>query len=402
MSLDQLSLDERISQWDQLRHSGSSAITKVRALSGDLVRKARASTVTWSLDDPVANSTSTSTPETSGTTGPPPVQKALSPMSPRTRERQSSLRAELSDVFATIRQVVQRHPSVANLAESEGLQLAPIKLGLNWANVGSKRPAAGNELRNPKLADALVGKVLFTEEELKGFGLTNLRTTDFIKSGSSYFSPIWRPPPEAAASAPAGVEAEESFTEKLVRPPSRSFVRHLFYTLITIAIVSLVYIINELWSQHRQQSQVVESVEAELKKTRGLPPLMKKLSAFTFSAQGALVLANCFLVWRGLAIWNIIVKIKIIDTVQRLKWLDPATRHGASVLRPVTMPLRLLFKPYAMHRARVSREAQEMIARQAVASRPWAVASRWVEEGRGAAWAWLGQRKRDLVAVHVR
>jgi len=78
-----------------------------------------------------------------------------------------------------------------------------------------------------------------------------------------------------------------------------------------------------------------------------------------------------------MAIWNLIVKIKIIDTVQRLKWVDPVTRHGASVLKTVAYPIKVLFRPWARHRAKLAREAQILLARQAAEKRLWTVAARW-------------------------
>ena len=93
-------------------------------------------------------------------------------------------------------------------------------LGLRWLAVGDTQPTEGRQLTNSLLADALNDfdvisdekqhkldegfkslkahvkartrevKVFFTKKEWDVFGITDLRNTDFIEAGSSYFKPI--------------------------------------------------------------------------------------------------------------------------------------------------------------------------------------------------------------------
>ena len=61
--------------------------------------------------------------------------------------------------------------------------------GLKWKEVGSEKPSTGTELINEKLASELIHKAEFTQEEWDSFGITDLRTHHFIKSGKRYFKP---------------------------------------------------------------------------------------------------------------------------------------------------------------------------------------------------------------------
>ena len=76
--------------------------------------------------------------------------------------------------------------------------------GLVWEDVGETKPD-GDELIiddavSPdglaKLAADLQKKVTFTEDEYDQFGINDLRATNFIKSGSTYFKPVGAPDPE--------------------------------------------------------------------------------------------------------------------------------------------------------------------------------------------------------------
>jgi len=62
--------------------------------------------------------------------------------------------------------------------------------GLKWHSVGDARPGGGRELTNHQLADALQFKTRFLQEELDGWGLTDLREDDFIASGKCFFRPV--------------------------------------------------------------------------------------------------------------------------------------------------------------------------------------------------------------------
>jgi hypothetical protein len=100
----------------------------------------------------------------------------------------------------------------------------PTTLGLKWQAVGDKQPTEGRQLTNPLLAEALVSKTAaaeelssscstwdiflllgeeettnkarltkvidFTKEDWDSFGVTDLRSTDFIEAGGSYLKPI--------------------------------------------------------------------------------------------------------------------------------------------------------------------------------------------------------------------
>lgn len=65
-----------------------------------------------------------------------------------------------------------------------------MTIGLKWRNVGRNKPALGNETTNEQLSIALLRKVQFTEQELKGFGMGDVGANDFIRSGAFYFKPV--------------------------------------------------------------------------------------------------------------------------------------------------------------------------------------------------------------------
>ena len=77
--------------------------------------------------------------------------------------------------------------------------------------------------------------------------------------------------------------------------------------------------------------------------------------------------------FRGIQIWNIIQRMKVIDTVQRLKWVDPFTRHAARALKPITSPIRLAFRSFTWRQARRAQHASKMATR--TGSRPSVVAT---------------------------
>jgi len=62
--------------------------------------------------------------------------------------------------------------------------------GLKWQNVGATKPEQGRELDNAKLADALMNKTEFTEQEWNNFGITDLRNDHVVKSGATYLQPV--------------------------------------------------------------------------------------------------------------------------------------------------------------------------------------------------------------------
>jgi len=151
------------------------------------------------------------------------------------------------------------------------------------------------------------------------------------------------PPPEVPKS------------ERLIRRPSRACGRHTFYTLIVIALVGVSSQLVVLSRQNQQQTQVVTSVVREFEQTKG--SWINKLAASQWTIQGGLIAFNLVMAFRGVQIWNIIQRVKVIDTVQRLHWVDPATRYVARVLSPITSPIRLAIKPFALRKARLAKRA---------------------------------------------
>ena len=84
--------------------------------------------------------------------------------------------------------------------------------GLKWRNIGATKPAQGRELLSTtytQLVAALKSKVEFTGQEWAGFGITDLRIDDFIKSGDSYFAPD--EPEKKFAGGGVGFEREHIF-----------------------------------------------------------------------------------------------------------------------------------------------------------------------------------------------
>jgi len=62
-------------------------------------------------------------------------------------------------------------------------------LGSKWLRVGNAAPTAGNAFEHPELAQALISKSEFTQQEWEAFEITDLRADHFIKSGDTYFQP---------------------------------------------------------------------------------------------------------------------------------------------------------------------------------------------------------------------
>ena len=65
--------------------------------------------------------------------------------------------------------------------------------GLKWKSLGSMRPinaSWSDELFDYKLANALLKKTSFNQQEWNAFGINNLHKNNYIKSGTSYFQPI--------------------------------------------------------------------------------------------------------------------------------------------------------------------------------------------------------------------
>jgi hypothetical protein len=69
-----------------------------------------------------------------------------------------------------------------------------VKSGLKWQCVGDKQPARCQELKNEALAQILLARkaentkfVELSEDEWKGFGIRELLTSHYVKSGGFYF-----------------------------------------------------------------------------------------------------------------------------------------------------------------------------------------------------------------------
>ena len=58
-----------------------------------------------------------------------------------------------------------------------------------WQNMGPTRPTEGRELSNSKLVSAIKRNTKIVKEDLDASGVTDLRSTDYIKVGDSYFEP---------------------------------------------------------------------------------------------------------------------------------------------------------------------------------------------------------------------
>jgi hypothetical protein len=62
--------------------------------------------------------------------------------------------------------------------------------GLKWINTGNEPTAnTAQNLKNPRLADALMRKTEFTQQEWDAFGVHDLGMHHFVKSGDSHFQP---------------------------------------------------------------------------------------------------------------------------------------------------------------------------------------------------------------------
>jgi hypothetical protein len=65
--------------------------------------------------------------------------------------------------------------------------------GLDWRNVGDVKPNEGRPITSGRLANLLKSRTKFTQKEFNDFGISDmlpLRIGDYIKSGSTYFTPI--------------------------------------------------------------------------------------------------------------------------------------------------------------------------------------------------------------------
>ena len=75
--------------------------------------------------------------------------------------------------------------------------------GLKWINTGNEPTAnTAQNLKNPRLADALMRKTEFTQQEWDAFGVHDLHMHHFVKSGDSYFHPAGEEQPDVRVLRP--------------------------------------------------------------------------------------------------------------------------------------------------------------------------------------------------------
>ena len=80
---------------------------------------------------------------------------------------------------------------IGNVCEHCGAKESDhVASGLKWLKAGDTRPANGRDLANAKLAETLMSKTGFTQQEWDAFGITGLRMDHFVKVGESYFKPL--------------------------------------------------------------------------------------------------------------------------------------------------------------------------------------------------------------------
>jgi hypothetical protein len=81
--------------------------------------------------------------------------------------------------------------------------------------------------------------------------------------------------------------------------------------VISIALLVVVAQLLKLQRSTKEQRFVVERA---LRKQGGLGPVVK--SALT--TQGALIAVNLFIAYRGVQIWQLIQRVKVVDVLQRV------------------------------------------------------------------------------------
>ena len=60
--------------------------------------------------------------------------------------------------------------------------------------------------------------------------------------------------------------------------------------------------------------------------------------------QGALIGVNFFLAFRGVQIWQLIQRVKVIQILHRVGWVAPLTQRGGRLLHATTLPVRGLVR----------------------------------------------------------
>ena len=72
------------------------------------------------------------------------------------------------------------------------LRALPAVVGLNWQSVGPERPEGAPEIRNVRLATALLQKTCFSESELNELGVApcEISVEHCIRAGDFFFKPV--------------------------------------------------------------------------------------------------------------------------------------------------------------------------------------------------------------------
>lgn len=177
-------------------------------------------------------------------------------------------------------------------------------------------------------------------------------------------------PSSISEGTPSEVAAATS--EAREQPPWRRRVRHTFYVIIVITLLGVVTQLVALKRSNLASISSLSEVQSDIRQRSWL----QKQTAGTLTAQAGLLAINVVMIFRGLQLWTIIKKIRVLETVQRLRWMEPLTRHTGRALKPIVVPVKLAFRPVALYRARAEREAQAALLREAAANRPWVVAGR--------------------------
>jgi len=212
--------------------------------------------------------------------------------------------------------------------------------------------------RHPSFAESLGLRVVSSSENVTPVR-ENLMTSS-ISEGT--------PSEVAAATSESGLLMAAAREQ----PLWRRRVRHTFYVIIVITLLGVVTQLVALKRSNQASISSLSEVQSDIRQRSWL----QKQTAGTLTAQAGLLAINVVMIFRGLQLWTIIKKIRVLETVQRLRWMEPLTRHTGRALKPIVVPVKLAFRPVALYRARAEREAQAALLREAAANRPWVVAGR--------------------------
>lgn len=157
---------------------------------------------------------------------------------------------------------------------------------------------------------------------------------------------------------------------------SRTCGRHTFYVVITLA---LLIVASQQFRLQRMVKKENIVVHRELRRKGGPFDVMNNPAVRNaLTAQGALIAVNFFLAFRGVQIWQLIQKVKVIQILHRVGWVAPLTQKGGRVLHGLTMPVRSLLRGVttpgrAVASTLANRKAEELALEvaAAAAARTW-------------------------------